>query len=92
MIDRGEEIRAGISGHPAVTGIRGRGLMLGLALSEEVDSREVAEAALAAGLVVNAPNPETIRLLPPLTISAAETAQGVAQLRDALDVAHRPAG
>lgn len=83
--DRGEEIREGLAGHAAVSGVRGRGLMLGVALAEGVDSREVAAAALASGLVVNAPNPETIRLLPPLTISAEETARGVSSLREALD-------
>ncbi|MFN8152573.1 MAG: acetylornithine/succinylornithine family transaminase [Solirubrobacterales bacterium] len=83
--ERGEEIRAGLSDHPAVSGIRGRGLMLGIALAEGVDSREVAAAALAFGLVVNAPNPETIRLLPPLVVTADEVATGVAALRDALD-------
>ena len=82
--EREEQIRAGLADHPAVAGIRGRGLMLGIALADEVDSREVAAAALADGLVVNAPNPETIRLLPPLTITAEEAAQGVSQLSAAL--------
>ena len=83
--ERGEEIRAGLSDHPAVSDIRGRGLMLGIALSDGVDSREVAAAALASGLVVNAPNPETIRLLPPLVVTADEVQTGVATLRAALD-------
>ncbi len=82
---RGEELRAGLGDHPAVAGIRGRGLMIGVAMAPGVDSRVVARVALAAGLVVNAPNPATIRLLPPLVISAAELAQGLSQLRSALD-------
>ncbi len=61
--------------------------MLGVALAEGVDSKQVAAAALEDGLVVNAPNPETIRLLPPLTITAEETSRGVAQLRAAIDAA-----
>lgn len=85
--DRGNEIRAGLAGHDAVADVRGRGLMLGVALAAGIDSREVAAAALTAGLVVNAPNPETIRLLPPLTITAEQTSQGVDQLRTALTVA-----
>jgi 4-aminobutyrate aminotransferase-like enzyme len=32
----------------------------------------VAEAALAAGLIVNAVRPDAIRLIPPLTISSEE--------------------
>jgi predicted acetylornithine/succinylornithine family transaminase len=92
VADRGDGIRDGLSGHPAVAGIRGRGLMLGVALAEGVDSRHAAAAALAGGLVVNAPNPATIRLLPPLTISPAEVSQGVELLRAALDDALRRAG
>ncbi len=82
--ERGNEIRAGLVGHSAVATIRGRGLMLGIALAAGVDSREVAAAALAEGLVVNAPNPETIRLLPPLTITTDEVAQAVDHLNAAL--------
>ncbi len=85
VVERGEELRSGLGDHPGVTAIRGRGLMVGLELAEGLDSREVARAALAGGLVVNAPNSETVRLLPPLTISAAELAEGVARLRAALD-------
>jgi predicted acetylornithine/succinylornithine family transaminase len=92
VVDRGDEIRDGLSGHPAVTGIRGRGLMLGVALAEGVEARHAAEAALAGGLVVNAPNPSTIRLLPPLTIAPDEVAEGVERLRAALDDALRRAG
>jgi predicted acetylornithine/succinylornithine family transaminase len=92
VADRGDGIRDGLSGHPAVAGIRGRGLMLGVALAEGVDSRHAAAAALAGGLVANAPNPATIRLLPPLTISPAEVSQGVELLRAALDDALRRAG
>jgi acetylornithine/N-succinyldiaminopimelate aminotransferase len=72
---------------PGVTGVRGRGLMLGLALEEEIDAREVARAALEAGLVVNAPNPATVRLLPPLVISEREVTQGVDRLAEAVGAA-----
>jgi predicted acetylornithine/succinylornithine family transaminase len=90
--ERGEQIRSGLADHPSVGGVRGRGLMLGIALTDACDSREVAAAALAAGLVVNAPNPATVRLLPPLTLTADEASQGIAQLRAALDAAASAAG
>ena len=83
--ERGAEIRAGLEAHPAVTGLRGRGLMIGVALAEGVEAAAVARSALAGGLVVNAPNPATIRLLPALTISAAEVALGLERLIAALD-------
>lgn len=84
---RGEQIRTVLAEHPAVAEIRGRGLMLGLGLVDGVDAGEVAAAALADGLVVNAPNRATIRLLPPLVISAEQVAQGVERLGAALDSA-----
>lgn len=61
VVERGEQLRSGIAEHSAVATVRGRGLMLGIALADGIDSREVARAALAGGLVVNARNPETIR-------------------------------
>lgn len=67
---------------PGVVDVRGRGLMLGLALGEGLDAREVARGALDAGLVVNAPNPATVRLLPPLVISEQEVVQGVDRLAE----------
>jgi acetylornithine/N-succinyldiaminopimelate aminotransferase len=69
---------------PAVVDVRGRGLMLGLALAEGLDAREVARGALEAGLVVNAPNPATVRLLPPLVISEREVLQGVERLAEVI--------
>ncbi len=82
--ERGRQVRAALEPLEQVAGVRGRGLMLGLALAEGVDSREVARAALAAGAVVNAPNPETIRLLPALTIDEGTLGRGLAILGEAL--------
>lgn len=58
--------------------VRGRGLMLGLELDRP--ARPVAEACLADGLIVNATAERVLRLLPPLTISAAEIEEAVAIL------------
>lgn len=84
--ERGAQIRSALEGHPAVTAVRGRGLMLGLGLVSSVDSRDVARSALDHALVVNAPNPATIRLLPALTITEQEVAEGLGRLRTALDL------
>jgi acetylornithine aminotransferase len=59
--------------------------MVGVALSAGIDAAAVAAAALDEGVVVNAPNEATIRLLPPLTIDASDLADGIARLRAALD-------
>ena len=73
---RGEEIRAIIADidSPLVTGVRGRGLLIGVALGAPV-ANEVVAAAQERGLIVNAANPETVRIAPALTIGDAELAE-----------------
>ena len=53
-----------------VTGTRGRGLMVGVGLAEGIDAAAIAADLLDRGLVVNAPRPDTLRLLPPLVIDS----------------------
>jgi acetylornithine aminotransferase len=53
-----------------VAEVRGRGLMVGVTLSEGLDATGVADRALAEGLVINVPGPGMLRFLPPLTISS----------------------
>jgi acetylornithine/N-succinyldiaminopimelate aminotransferase len=59
-----------LEGLEGVRGTRGRGLMVGVALAEGLDSAAVAADLLERGLVVNAPRPDTLRLLPPLVIDS----------------------
>ena len=66
-----------------VAGVRGRGLMLGVALTADI-APAVAAAALRHGLIVNATGPATLRLVPPLTISEAEVDTAVERLGAAL--------
>ncbi|KQX05735.1 acetylornithine aminotransferase [Leifsonia sp. Root1293] len=82
---RGQELRAAIMGigSTLVTGVRGAGLLLGIALSEPVAS-EVVAAALREGLIINAPNPRSIRLAPPLIIGDSEIAEFTARFTRAL--------
>jgi acetylornithine/N-succinyldiaminopimelate aminotransferase len=69
---------------PHVCEVRGRGLMLACEL--DVPAGEVARRALLAQrLVVNATGPTTVRLLPPLIVSAEEIDDGVQRLRAALE-------
>ncbi|WP_091225701.1 acetylornithine transaminase [Microbacterium sp. 3J1] len=73
---RGDELRDIILGlgSPLVTGVRGRGLLIGVALSAPV-AGDVVAAAQERGLIVNAANPETVRIAPALTIGDAELAE-----------------
>jgi len=70
---RGPRIEAAIAAidSPLVAGTRGRGLLIGVALAAPV-AGDLMRAALAAGLIVNAPNDETIRIAPPLMIGERE--------------------
>jgi acetylornithine aminotransferase len=73
---RGEELREIIAGidSPLIEGVRGRGLLVGVGLSAPVAGAVVA-AAQARGLIVNAANPETVRIAPALTVGDAELAE-----------------
>ncbi|MEO7006968.1 MAG: acetylornithine transaminase [Terrimesophilobacter sp.] len=70
---RGEQLRTRILGlgSPLVTEVRGRGLLMGIGLSQPV-SKQIATEAMRRGLIVNAPNPSSIRLAPPLIIGDLE--------------------
>jgi len=79
----GEHTRAALAALPFVTEVRGEGLMLGAALSAPV-AQEIAAAALEAGFIVNATGPDTLRLVPALTITAKQIDAFVAWLADAV--------
>ena len=73
-------------GHPLVEGVRGEGLLLGIALTRPLGAL-VVEAALARGFIVNSARPDTIRLAPPLVLTTAQADTFVAALPDILDTA-----
>ncbi|WGD37934.1 acetylornithine transaminase [Lysinibacter sp. HNR] len=68
---------------PFIEGVRGSGLLLGIALTRPVAQQLVA-AALECGLIINAPNPSTLRLAPPLTVTPDDTAEFRVKLGRAL--------
>jgi acetylornithine/succinyldiaminopimelate/putrescine aminotransferase len=70
---------------PGVRAVRGAGLMLGVGLEEGLDAREVCADLLDHGLIVNAVDPSTIRLVPPITVSDAEIDEAIELLAVALD-------
>ena len=72
---------------PAVSSVRGMGLLLGAELVG-LDARDVAARALAAGLIVNAVRPTTLRFAPSLLVSDAEIDEAITILADVMgDVA-----
>ncbi len=76
--------------HPVVTGVRGMGLMLAVELS--VEAAPVVDAARERGLLINAVKPTTLRLVPPLVVSADEVDEAVRILDAALTVVSQPVG
>ena len=57
--------------HSVVSGVRGRGLLLGLELADQI-APDVVMASLARGALLNPVRPDVVRLMPPLTVSAEE--------------------
>jgi acetylornithine/succinyldiaminopimelate/putrescine aminotransferase len=64
----GARLRERLDALPAVAGVRGLGLLLGVELLAH-DARDVSNALLDAGLVANAVTPTALRLAPSLLIS-----------------------
>jgi acetylornithine aminotransferase len=92
LLERAKEIEhrftAGIEalGHPGVSGVRGRGALLGVVLTADVAG--ALETRLRAdGYLTNAVAPGVLRLAPPLVLSDAQIDDFVAALPGALDVA-----
>jgi acetylornithine/succinyldiaminopimelate/putrescine aminotransferase len=75
LLDRVTEgeahLRSGLARFPAVREVRGAGYLLGLVLDRP--AKPVREALLAKGVLVGGSDlPDTLRLLPPLVLGAAE--------------------
>jgi predicted acetylornithine/succinylornithine family transaminase len=78
---RGERLAGGLAGIPYVAQVRGRGLMLAIDVDETIPAPDLARRALLEQrLVVNATGPRTIRLEPPLIVTADEVDEAVARL------------
>lgn len=76
--EHGELLRERLRALPGVEHVRGRGLMVGF---EVADAPAFAKRALLEQrLVVNATGPATVRLLPPLVVTAAEIDDAVSRL------------
>ena len=84
MRELGLRLASGLERLPHVVGVRGRGLML--ACEIDLSAPEVVRRALLEQrLVVNATGPTTVRLLPPLIISADELDSALERLGAALE-------
>jgi acetylornithine/N-succinyldiaminopimelate aminotransferase len=82
----GERLTAGLQAvhHPLVAGVRGRGLWLAIALTVP-RAADLEAAARHAGFLVNAVQPDAIRLAPPLILSPAQADEFLAAWPAILD-------
>ena len=82
----GQQLFDGIAAvsHPLLAGVRGQGLWLAAILTENA-ATDVEAAARRAGFLVNAVQPDAIRLAPPLIITAAEASAFLSALPAILD-------
>lgn len=78
--ERSAQIVDVLSQAPLVDVVRGRGLLLGAHLMRPV-AHELVARALDVGLIINAPDESTVRLAPPLIVSADD----VTELRERWD-------
>ncbi|NEY33005.1 acetylornithine transaminase [Streptomyces sp. PRKS01-65] len=86
---QGERLRGAIEalGHPLVAHVRGAGLLLGIVLTEPL-APQVQQAAQDAGILVNAPAPDVVRLMPALTLGDDAVDAFLGALPGILDEAH----
>ena len=84
VVRKGKKIRGIVEswGLPCVKEIRGRGLMIGIAVSADI--KKVLTACCEEGLLILTAGTDTLRLLPPLTIENTDIEQGLDILRRVL--------
>ncbi|MFG2950695.1 acetylornithine transaminase [Streptomyces adustus] len=86
--NQSERLRAGIEslGHPLIDHVRGAGLLLGIVLTGPF-AQQVQQAAQDAGLLVNAPAPDVVRLMPALNLGDDDVDALLGAMPGILDVA-----
>ncbi|NQW59394.1 acetylornithine/succinylornithine family transaminase [bacterium] len=73
----GAQLTEKLKAVPGVVGVRGSGLLLGIELAQGCEAAQVYQGCLGEGLVTNAVNATTIRMAPPLNVSAAHIDEAV---------------
>lgn len=80
-------LSSSINSISGVSEVRGSGLLVGIALQKNISS-EVAATLQAKGFLVNAANPNTIRIAPALNIPRKELNQFVKALKEVMSVVY----
>jgi acetylornithine/N-succinyldiaminopimelate aminotransferase len=80
----GAALRESLLELDGVVEVRGRGLMLAAGLDGGIDAARVCANLLERGLIVNVPEPGTLRLLPPLTVDSAQIERAAGLIGESL--------
>lgn len=76
---RGAQIRSGLLACDGVVSVSGAGLLIGVELDADL-AKDIQSAALDAGLIINNPTVNRLRLAPPLNLTEAEAERAVKTL------------
>jgi acetylornithine aminotransferase len=82
-----KKIKMKISALPGVKEVRGRGLLIGIELESPIAKR-VSAALLDSGIIVNAANGSTIRIAPPLIVTALQIEKFISLFTKVLKEVH----
>ncbi|MFD1860651.1 acetylornithine transaminase [Aeromicrobium camelliae] len=82
--DLEQMFRTGLSDAPGVVEITGRGLLLGVVLDQPI-APAVMNAALDAGVIVNAPTADRLRLAPPFVLTPDQARDAIATVRAVIE-------
>lgn len=82
--EKGEGLVGDVDKLAGVDHVRGRGLMLGVVLTEPV-AKDAVRVGLNHGVILNAPTDNVIRLTPPLVITEEELARAVGAIEATLN-------
>ena len=76
-------LKKNLSSLPGVVEVRGRGLLLGIVLDEQI-AEKVASQAVKNGILVNSPNKNVIRIAPALNVTALQMQIFIRQFKKTL--------
>ncbi|WP_293782911.1 acetylornithine transaminase [uncultured Aeromicrobium sp.] len=82
--DLEQMFRTGLADVPGVVAVTGRGLLLGVVLDQPIASA-VMNAALDAGVIVNAPTADRLRLAPPFVLTPDQAREAIATVRAVIE-------
>ncbi|MDR2909464.1 MAG: aspartate aminotransferase family protein [Oscillospiraceae bacterium] len=84
VAQKGEYLKEKLLALPGITGVSGRGMMLGAELKDGLVNTEIVAACLKKGVVVITAK-HKLRFLPPLTMTTEEMDEGLAVLKSCLE-------